>query len=256
MLICYLCNQTKGCIHKLTAMGVFSSCYRQSLGGYLNNCSLFSVNCFIICQHLSFTCVSLSVTPLQVSSAVERLMLQHTVECQEDTWRALWIVPILEMLSHASPSVCGPLQALLATAMSHHPGLVTHILLPITSDMCAKATHLCTVLRCICLARKQGALDDQSKFQHCSSLWKGVFDLRVLEQALYHHDVEVSSCATYGIISKRKCLFSSARYFNKYCIYWSIVEEINHMDFTFAVHLFDDSLNHVLEVLQCSLSLA
>lgn len=119
-------------------------------------------------------------------------MLRHIVECQEDTWRALWIVPILEMLSSASPSLCGPLQALLATAISHRPGLVTHILLPITSDMRAKATHLRT-LNCICLARKQGALDDKSKFQHCSHLWKGVLDVRVLEQALYHHDVEVSS---------------------------------------------------------------
>jgi hypothetical protein len=70
----------------------------------------------------------------------------------------------------------------------------------------------------MCLARKQGALDDQSKFQHCSGLWKGVLDLRVLEQALYHHDVEVSSCAIYGIILKRKYFFSSATYFNKYCI--------------------------------------
>jgi hypothetical protein len=43
------------------------------------------------------------------------------------------------------------------------------------------------------LARKQGALDDQSKFQHSSALWKGILDVRLLEQTFYHRDVEVSS---------------------------------------------------------------
>jgi hypothetical protein len=165
-------------------------------------------------------------------------MLQHVVECQEDTWRALWIVPVLEMLSHASPSLCGPLQALLAAAVSHHPGLVTHILPPITSNACTKVTHLRTLLSCIRLARKQGALDDESKFLHRSGLWKGILDVRVLEQALYHHDVEVSNCAKHWMIMTRKHLVSTVEYFNKYCIctvtrqlriYWRLWEEINHM---------------------------
>lgn len=127
-------------------------------------------------------------------------MLQHRVECQEDTWRALWIVPILELLSHASPSLCGPLQALLASAVSHNPQIVTHILQPITSDMHTKATHLRVLLSCIHLARKQGALDDQSESEHHSGLWKGVLDFRVLEQVLYHDDVEVSSCTVLGCL--------------------------------------------------------
>jgi hypothetical protein len=50
------------------------------------------------------------------------------------------------------------------------------------------------------LARKQGALDDQSKFQNCSALWKGVLDVRLLEQALYHLDVDVSTFAISGIL--------------------------------------------------------
>lgn len=131
-------------------------------------------------------------------------MLQHRVECQEDTWRALWIVPILELLSHASPSLCGPLQALLASAVSHNPQIVTHILQPITSDMHTKATHLRVLLRCIHLARKQGALDDQSESERHSGLWKGVLDFRVLEQVLYHDDVEVSSCTVHGMFVTRK----------------------------------------------------
>ena len=131
-------------------------------------------------------------------------MLQHRVECQEDTWRTLWIVPILELLSHASPSLCGPLQALLASAVSHNPQIVTHILQPITSDMHTKATHLRVVLSCIHLARKQGALDDQSESEHHSGLWKGVLDFRVLEQVLYHDEVEVSSCTIHGMFVTRK----------------------------------------------------
>jgi hypothetical protein len=170
-------------------------------------------------------------------------MLQHIAECREDTWIALWVVPILEMLSHASTSLCGPLQALLSTAVSHHPRLLTHILQPIMSDTCTKATHLRTLLSCVLLARKQGALDNQSKFQHCSALWKGVLDVRILEQALYHRDVEVSSCAIYRIFMTTKYLLSTARYLSKYCICMIIrllIEyiggwKINLMDFTFAV---------------------
>lgn len=131
-------------------------------------------------------------------------MLQHRVECQEDTWRALWIVPILELMSHASASLCGPLQALLASAVSHNPQIVTHILQPIMSDMHTKTTHLRVLLSCIHLARKQGALDDQSESEHHSGLWKGVLDFRVLEQVLYHDDVEVSSCTVHGMFVTRK----------------------------------------------------
>jgi hypothetical protein len=142
-------------------------------------------------------------------------MLQHIAECQEDTWRALWVEPILEMLSHASTSLCGPLQALLSTAVSHYPRLLTHILQPIISDMCPKATHLRTVLSCIRLARKQGALDDQAEFQHSSTLWKGVLDVRILEETLYHRDVEVSNCAIYGIFTTRKYLLSYCKAFQQ-----------------------------------------
>lgn len=177
-------------------------------------------------------------------------MLQHIAECQEDTWRALWVVPILEMLSHASASLCGLLQALLSTAVSHYPRLLTHILQPIISDTCPKATHLRTVLSCIRLARKQGALDDQSEFQHCSALWKGVLDVRILEETLYHRDIEVSNCATNGIFMTRKYLLNTARHFSKYCICMIIrllIEYIgrwgiNHMNFSLAVILLHGSL--------------
>lgn len=131
-------------------------------------------------------------------------MLQHRVECQEDTWKTLWILPILELLSCASPSLCGPLQSLLASTVRHNPRIVTHILQPITSDTHTKATHLRVLLSCIHLARKQGALDDRSESGHHSGLWKGVLDFRVLEQVLYHDDVEVSSCTIHRMCVTRK----------------------------------------------------
>jgi hypothetical protein len=165
-----------------------------------DSASVVAVLCFVSTYPL------FSFGHWQVLCAVEHLMLQHRVECQEDTWRALWIAPILELLSHASPALCGPLQALLATAVRHNPQIVTHILQPITSDTHTNATHLRILLSCIRLARKQGALDDQSESQHHSGLWKGVLDFRVLEQVLYHDDVEVSSCAMYGMFVKRKHL--------------------------------------------------
>jgi hypothetical protein len=67
------------------------------------------------------------------------------------------------------------------------------------------------------LARKQGALDDQSKFQHCSALWKGVLDVRLLEQALYHRDVDVSTFAIYGtfvtyLLTKFSYVLQALRY--------------------------------------------
>lgn len=172
-------------------------------------------------------------------------MLRHIAECQEDTWRALWVEPILEMLSRVSTSLCGPLQALLSTAVRHYPRLLTHILKPVMSDTCPKATHLRTVLTCIRLARKQGALDDQSEFQHCSALWKGILDVGILEEMLYYRDVEVSNCAIYGICTRKYLLTTYCKAFQQvlylhdhktaYRIHWRMGNKLH--GFLFCCHL-------------------
>ena len=119
-----------------------------------------------------------------MSSAVEHLMMRHARECPESEWRTIWVTPVLEMLTEAPPTLYVPLQTLLAAAVKHSPSLVSHILqLSNNSNM-----QLRTILSCICLARKQGALDAGA---HSTHLWKGILDLSVLEQAMYHHDVEV-----------------------------------------------------------------
>ncbi|PSN50021.1 hypothetical protein C0J52_03298 [Blattella germanica] len=129
-----------------------------------------------------------------VTSAIERLMLKHISECPESTWRKMWIEPIKEMLPQASPSLCGPLQDLLAATVKHNPGLITYILdLPTCSGN--SKLQLCTFLSCIRLSRKQGALDNESVFVHSPNLWKGILDMRVLEGAMYHHDVELRMSA-------------------------------------------------------------
>ncbi|KAJ4445663.1 hypothetical protein ANN_12347 [Periplaneta americana] len=118
-----------------------------------------------------------------VSSAVERLMLQHAGEVRDAAlWRDMWVTPVLDMLAWVPPCQCGPLQAILATAVSRVPGLASHIL-----PSSPTSTHLRTLLACFRLARRQGALDGPSR----PGMWKGVVELEILEQALYHQDSEI-----------------------------------------------------------------
>ncbi|XP_067011359.2 tRNA (32-2'-O)-methyltransferase regulator THADA [Anabrus simplex] len=127
-----------------------------------------------------------------VASAFETLMLSHEAENSGKEWQKVWLTPLLSALDHSNANTCAALEDILSKAIKRCPSAVDHVL-PSTSE--AIPYHrLRTVLACLKICRRQGALDNLSE---SDSKWKSILDYYILEEALCHveDDIRLSAFA-------------------------------------------------------------
>ncbi|XP_077864701.1 tRNA (32-2'-O)-methyltransferase regulator THADA-like [Saccoglossus kowalevskii] len=122
------------------------------------------------------------------SDLYERLLQTHKKESDEDTrWKAVWILPVLEMLQRKNYNTTLITQYCLPRILKRCPECLEYIQMHMKPS---NQENLAVLITCLKVARCQGLLN--TKWNDDITCWHGIISVSSLQQALCHHDNKLS----------------------------------------------------------------